>query len=75
MAKKTAKKSKARTIRVETFIVKSKVKEFVAKGKFQSASNVADTLNFLVQWHLLEAMKRSQANGRKTVRGHDILVL
>ncbi|OGR90011.1 MAG: hypothetical protein A2992_00470 [Elusimicrobia bacterium RIFCSPLOWO2_01_FULL_59_12] len=54
------------------FVVKSEVKKAIAKGKCHSASDVMETLNGLVGWYLEEAVKRAKANGRKTVRGHDI---
>ncbi len=54
------------------YVVKSIVKERIAKGKCHSASDVTVALNGLVEWYLDEAVKRAKANGRKTVRGHDI---
>ena len=54
------------------YVVKSMVKETIAKGKCHSSSDVADALNGLIGWYLEEAIKRAKANGRKTVRGHDI---
>ena len=54
------------------FVVKSVVKQAIAKGKCHSSSDVVDALNGLVGWYLQEAVKRAKANGRKTVRGHDI---
>ena len=54
------------------FVVKSEVKKAIAKGKCHSSSDVVQALNDLIAWYLGEAVKRAKANGRKTVRGHDI---
>jgi histone H3/H4 len=56
------------------FVVKSVVKEAIAKGKCRSSSDVMDALNDLVGYYLQQAVKRAKANGRQTVRGHDICV-
>jgi len=56
-------------------IVKSKVKEKLAKAKCHTASDVPAALGNLVAWYLDQAAKRAKANGRKTVRGSDILIL
>jgi len=57
------------------YVVKSIVKERIAKGKCHSSGDVVDALNGLVEWYLDQATKRAKANGRKTVRGHDICVM
>jgi len=57
------------------FVVKSEVKKAIAKGKCHSSSDVTDALNGIVMWYLDQACKRAKANGRKTVRGHDIAVM
>jgi histone H3/H4 len=56
------------------YVVKSMVKARIAKGKCHSSSDVGDALNSLVEWYLDEAVKRAKANGRKTVRAHDICI-
>ena len=56
------------------YVVKSMVKERIAKGKCHSSSDVAEAVNGLVEWYLDQAVKRAKANGRKTVRGHDICI-
>jgi histone H3/H4 len=56
----------------KNFVVKSEVKNAIAKGKCRSSSDVFDALNGMVEWYLQEACKRAKANGRQTVRGHDI---
>jgi len=54
------------------YVVKSMVKERIAKGKCHSSSDVVEAVNGLVEWYLDQACKRAKANGRKTVRAHDI---
>ena len=55
------------------YVVKSMVKQTISKGKMHSSSDVMDAINGLVGWYLEQAIKRAKANGRKTVRGHDVL--
>ena len=54
------------------FVMKSKVKEAISKKGFRSSDDVIAAVNSLVGWYLEEAVKRCKANGRQTVRGHDI---
>lgn len=56
------------------YVVKSMVKQRVAKGKCHSSSDVMEALNGLVEYYLDQACKRAKANGRKTVRSHDICI-
>ena len=57
------------------YVVKSMVKDRIAKGKCHSSSDIAQSLNGIVEWYLDQAVKRAKANGRKTVRGHDICLM
>ena len=57
------------------YVVKSMVKARIAKGKCHSSSDVADAVNGIVEWYLDQATKRAKANGRKTVRAHDICLM
>jgi len=57
------------------FVVKSEVKKAIAKAKCHSSSDVVDALNGIVMWYLEQAAKRAKANGRKTVRGHDVVLM
>jgi len=57
------------------YVVKSMVKARIAKAKCHSSSDLADALNGIVEWYLDQATKRAKANGRKTVRGHDICLM
>lgn len=55
------------------YLVKSAVKDAISKAKMRSSGDVFDALNAAVAWYIDEATKRAKANGRQTVRGHDIL--
>ncbi len=55
------------------FVIKSEVKKAIAKAKFRSSGDVFDALNAVVGWYVQEGVKRAKANGRQTVRGHDIM--
>jgi histone H3/H4 len=59
----------------KNFVVKSEVKSAISKGKMRSSPDVFDALNGIVQWYLEQAVKRCKANGRQTVRGHDICLM
>ena len=52
-------------------VVVSKVKEFVNGKGMMSAGDLGESASGLVEWLLESAVKRAQANGRKTVRSHD----
>lgn len=51
-------------------IVKSKIKEIV--GKTNVSADFNDELNKKVKQMIQDAVKRAEANGRKTVMGRDI---
>jgi histone H3/H4 len=57
------------------YVVKSMVKEAIAKGKCHSSSDATDGLNGLIGWYIEQAVKRAKANGRKTVRSHDFCLM
>jgi histone H3/H4 len=60
---------------IGNFVIKSEVKKAIAKGKCHSSSDVFQALNGIVMWYLEQAVKRAKANGRKTVRGHDVVLM
>jgi len=51
----------------------SKVKAAIKAAGCNSSGDVIPALNGMVMWYIEQAAKRAQANGRKTVRGHDIV--
>jgi histone H3/H4 len=57
-----------------SYVVGSKVKEFNKKKGFNTAGDLVDGLNKMVEWHLDQACKRANENGRKTVRANDVMV-
>ena len=66
MAKKAAK--------VEALFVKSKVREYIKSKDMNTSSGILDgnSLNDMITWMLDQAVKRAQANGRKTVKARDL---
>lgn len=76
MARKTKKRSsRSRKPSMEMLLVGSKVKNALRKHKVNVASDAADGLNAIVYWYIEQASARAKANGRKTVRAHDFLVM
>ena len=55
-------------------LVASKVKEAIKDKGCNTSSDALDSLNMWVHWLLNQAAKRAEANGRKTVKGHDIIL-
>ena len=68
MAKK---KSKS----MESLIVGSKAKALLKKAGCNTAGDALEGLNGWVYWLLEQASKRAKANGRKTVRAYDFIVM
>ena len=72
MAKKKAKKKAGST---EVLLVASKVKEQIKAAGCNTGGDAVDGLNGWVHWLIEQATKRAQANGRKTVRAHDFIIM
>jgi histone H3/H4 len=68
-AKKKAKKTQ------EMLLVSSKTKAALKEMDVNVAGDALDALNGLVYWHVEQAANRANANGRKTVRGHDFVIM
>jgi histone H3/H4 len=75
MAKKKTSKKTAKKGAPESVIVGSKVKAAIKGHGCNSSGDVLDAVNGYVHWLLEQAAKRAQANGRKTVRAHDIIIM
>ena len=59
---------------LEMLLVGSKTKDALkGGGKYNVSSDALDALNCYVHWLVSQAQKRCTANGRKTIRNHDIL--
>lgn len=77
MAKKKAKKKAKRAARkpaMEMLLVGSKTKAALKDHGVNVAGDALDGLNTVVYWYIQQAAQRAAANGRKTVRAHDIIV-
>ena len=72
-SKKTTKKSK-KNAPLETVLVGSKVKDALRAQDVNVGEGTLDALNSIVHWHLAQAALRTQANGRKTTRPHDVIL-
>ena len=58
----------------EMLLVGSKTKEALkGGGKYNVSSDALEGLNDYVYWLVEQAQKRCKANGRKTIRNHDIV--
>jgi histone H3/H4 len=55
----------------EMLLVGSKVKAALKKGGCNTAGDALEGLNEVLHWYVQQAVKRTKANGRKTVRSHD----
>ena len=69
MAKKSGKK------RNEVLAVLSKVKSTIKSNGCNTAGDAIEGLNAILHWHIEQAAQRAKANGRKTVRAHDFIVM
>ena len=56
----------------DVLVVQSKVRELVKKNGANTAGDFADGLSDVVTDMIKKAVKRAQANGRKTVRAVDL---
>ena len=54
----------------ESIIVKSKIKELA--GNYSVSGDFADVLNAKVKHMIEEAVKRAEANNRRTIMGRDL---
>lgn len=76
MAKKKAKKkSSSKKGSGEMLLVTSKVKAQLKAQGVNVAGDALVGLNSLIHWYIHQACGRAQANGRKTVRSHDFLIM
>jgi histone H3/H4 len=74
-----AKKAKAAAPKAaapqEMLLVASKVRAAVKNADCNFGGDAIEALNGYVYWLVQQATKRAAANGRKTVRGHDFLIM
>ncbi len=57
----------------EMLLVSSKVRQMIKDAGCNTAGDALDGLNGYVGWLVMQAAKRANANGRKTVRAHDFM--
>ncbi len=72
MAKAKKKPAKKKAPK-EVVLVGSKVKAAIKDAGCNTGGDVIEALNEYVHWILAQATARAANNGRKTVRGHDII--
>ena len=73
-----AKKAKAAAPKAaanEMLLVASKVRAVVKNADCNFGGDAIESLNGYVYWLIQQATKRAAANGRKTVRGHDFMIM
>ncbi len=58
----------------EVLVVGSKVKAAIKEAGCNTGGDVIEAVNMYVHWVVGQAASRAQANGRKTVRGHDVIL-
>ena len=56
-------------------LIGSKTKEALKANEVNVAGNALDGLNCVVHWYIQQAAARAKANGRKTVRADDFIVM
>lgn len=64
---------KERATRKETFAVASKIKEYVRSKGFCASADLPDAVSAKVVAIIDAAIQHTENNGRKTVRGDDIV--
>ncbi len=74
VAKKTAAKKGAK-LPMEMLLVSSKVKAALRANNVNVGEGTLETLNGLIHWYIAQGALRAQANKRKTVRGHDMIMM
>jgi hypothetical protein len=67
--------STASTSDKEVLVVGSKVKAAIKGAGCNTGGDAVDGLNTWVHWLIGQATARASANGRKTVRSHDFMVM
>ena len=59
----------------EMLVIASKAKAVLKGAKCNCAGDALEGLNGWVYWLLDQAAKRAKANGRKTVRSYDFILM
>ena len=75
MAKAKKRSSGSKKKEVEVLLVGSKVKAAIKEAGCNTGGDALDGLNAWVHWLIGQATARADANGRKTVRAHDFMLM
>ena len=59
----------------EMVLVGSKVKAALRAQDVNVGEGTLDALNGMLHWYIQQAALRAKANGRKTVRPHDVVIM
>jgi len=70
-----AKKKSPKSKDLEVLLVGSKVKAAIKDAGCNTGGDALDGLNMWVHWLIGQATQRADANGRKTVRKHDFMLM
>ena len=65
----------AKPKKMEPLIIASKAKACLKQFGCNTSGDALDGLNGYAYWLLEQAAKRAKANGRKTVRAHDFILM
>jgi len=61
--------------KMDPLVIASKAKAILKKSGCNTAGDALDGLNGWAYWLLEQAAKRAKANGRKTVRSYDFIMM
>jgi len=61
--------------KMEPLVIASKAKAVLKKAGCNTASDAMEAVSAVVYWYLDQGAKRAKANGRKTVRASDIIIM
>jgi hypothetical protein len=61
--------------KMDMLLVGSKAKAVIKKAGCNTSGDALEGLNGWAHWLIMQATKRAKANGRKTVRAHDFIIM
>ena len=59
---------------MDMLLVGSKTKAALKAQGCNVGGDALAAINMVVHWYVEQAAQRAKANGRKTVRGHDVII-
>ena len=75
MAKKKTKKKTKKAPPMEMLLVGSKVKAALRAQDVNVGEGTIEALNAMLHWYVTQAALRAKANGRKTTRPYDVVIM